>query len=568
MKRLSNLFFKMLSCFLLSMICLLTFSMDAYAAPEEYTDLMSDAEYAGADGQYFHVKGDGILAEDYTLPANTTLNWYGGDLTIASGVTLTISEGSCLNLSFDPITGKNRTFLLEEGATIRILGEKDYDEYGDLKTRLNFICVNIEINGTIDSSVQGLDASQSDITLNGTIYSNGPAICYELCEITFLGGEYLVGNNPITERKYEPAFNGIVEVYGGVFSKEMAKTTLMDGVTMQKQEDGTYKAIAIQEEEANLSESEIATEQGSLFDKLKSFFSLATAKAKEVFNEAVDANGGKSEAWKKPEFLVCIIMVLGILAGFLYYIYDFIRAPLKKKFKILIETALVIIIVGGGIWLIWEYVTKDLEAQQALTRPEYSEDAEIVTALINNNLSHMNGLEAYGPGIYQIGKDIEPGTYYFEAVDLSATINPFYIYFSKTPDFKEKDVGLWLSRSYVELESGWYVTVIDARFVKAGEQAVYVPSEIDGCPVYTPGEYLVGRDLAPGTYAYEPANNENFHIQVRNGAITAKEVSWGTYDSNGQNTYNMSSQPTQFTVREGQTITIAPRSRAKLTLID
>lgn len=568
MKQFSNLFSKILSCFLLGIICLLAFSIDVCAAPVEYTDLMSDAEYEGTDGRYFHGVSDGILVEDYTLPANTTLCWTDGNLTIASGVTLTISEGSCLEIAFDPVTGKNRTFLLEEGATIRILGDIDYDEYGALKTRLNFIHVNVEINGTIESSVQGLDASQSDIILNGTIYSNGPTICYEQCEISFLGGEYLAGESTITERKYEQAFDGIIEVYGGIFSKEMARSTLTDGITMHKREDGTYEAIVIPEEESNLSEAEIAQKQSSLIEKLKSFFSSAINKAKEVFNEAVAANGGIKEAWKKPEFLVCMIMVLGILAGFLYYIYDFIRAPLKKKFKILIETALVIIIVGGGFWLIWEYVTKDLEAQQALTRPEYSEEAEVVTTLIKDNLSHMNGLEAFSPGVYQIGTDIEPGTYYLEADDLSATINPFYIYFSRTPDFKEKDIGLWVSRSYVEFERGWYVTVIGAHFVKAGEQAIYTPSESDGYTVYTSGEYLVGRDLLPGTYSYEPVGNETFHIQVRNGAITAKEVSWTSYDSDGQNTYDMSSQPTQFTVSEGQTITISPWSSAKLTLME
>lgn len=567
-KQLSKLLSRTLAGFLLSLLCMLSFSFHVYAAPADFTDLMAGAKYDETNDWYCQEEGDGILTEDYTLPENTTLHWYGGNLTIASGVTLTISEGSCLEMSFDPITGKNRTFLLEEGATIRILGDIDYDEYGALKTRLNFIHVNVKINGTIESNVQGLDASQSDITLNGTIHSNGPTICYEQCEITFLGGEYLANESSITERKYEQAFEGIIEVYDGVFSKEMAKATLMDGITMHKREDGTYEAITIPEEESNLSEAENTHEQGSLMDKLKNFFSSAVSKVKEVFNEAVAANGGIKEAWKRPEFLVCMIMVLGILAGFLYYIYDFIRAPLKKKFKILIETALVIIIVGGGFWLIWEYVTKDLEAQQALTRPEYSEEIEVVTTFIEDKRSYMNGLDAYGPGIYQIGKDIDPGTYYLEADDLSANINPFYIYFSKTPDFKEKEVGLWVSRSYVEFERGWYVTVIGAHFVKAGEQAVYEPSEIDGCPSYTPGEYLVGRDLAPGTYSYEPNSNETFHIQVRDGAITAKEVSWTSYDSDGQNTYDMSSQPTQFTVREGQTITVAPWNSAKLTPIE
>lgn len=568
MRQLLKLLPKTLLGLLLSILCLLGLSFNVYAAPAEYTDLLADAQYQEDNGSYVHGKGDGILTEDYTLPADTTLCWNGGNLTIASGVTLTISEGSCLEMSFDSITGKNRTFLLEEGATIRILGEIEKDEYGALKTRLNFIHVNVEINGTIDSNVQGLDGSCADITLNGTIHSKGPTVCYEQCEITFLGGEYLANKSSITERKYEQVFAGIIEVYGGIFSKKMAKNTLMDNVEMHKREDGNYEAIAIPEEELNLSEAENTEDSSNPADKVKALFSSAVNKAKDVFNEAVTANGGIKQALKTPEFMINMIMVFGILCGFLYCVYDFIRAPLKKKFKLLWEAVLVLVIVGGGFWLIWQYVTKDLEAQQALTRPEYSEDAEVVTTLIDDKLSSMNGLEAYGPGVYQIGNDIEPGTYYLEVDNTSETVNPFYIYFSKTPDFKEKEIGLWVSRSYVEFEKGWYVTVIGAHFVKAGEQAVYEPSEIDGSLVYASGEYLVGRDLAPGTYSYEPTNNETFFVKLRDGAITAKEAAWTSYDSTGQNTYDMSSQPTHFTVREGQTITVAPWSSAKLTFIE
>lgn len=564
MKKSQKRIFITLLGLLLGVFCLLGYSIDSYAAPTEYTDLMTDAEYDETNDKYVHSEGDGILVKDYTLPENTTLGWYSGNLTIASGVTLTISEGSLLEVA----TGKEGLFLLEEGATIRILGEPELNEHNALKARLDFLHMNAEINGTIESDSQGLDASCSTLHLNGTIHSNGPALYVEQCDIIFLGGEYLTNKSDIIERKYEQAFEYFVTVYGGIFSKEMAKTYLADGVEMHKLEDGTYEAVSIPEENLAQTANETNDNEGNFIDKIKNFFHSVIQKAKEVFHEAVDANGGMKEAWKKPEFLILMIMVFGIAAGFLYYIYDFIRAPLKKKFKILIETVVVIVIVGGGLWLIWEYVTKDLESQQSMTRPEYSEDVETTRTLINDSLSFMNGLEAYGPGIYQVGKDIEPGVYYLEATTLSERINPFYIFFSKTPDFSDREIGLWVSRSYVKFESGWYITVIDANFIEAGEQTVYEPSAIGGAHLYTAGEYLVGRDIMPGTYSYEPSNEETFWIKLRNTPITAKEVSWTSYDTENYNTYDMGTESTTITLTEGQTITISPWSGAKLTLLE
>lgn len=174
-----------------------------------------------------------------------------------------------------------------------------------------------------------------------------------------------------------------------------------------------------------------------------------------------------------------------------------------------------------------------------MTRPEYLEDVEVTRTLIKDSLSLMNGLEAYGPDVYQVGKDIEPGVYYLEAATLSERINPFYVFFSRTPDLSDREISLWVSRSYVEFESGWYITVIDANFIEAGKQAVYGPS-----------------------------NEETFWIKLRNTPITAKKVSWTSYDTEDYNTYDMSTESTQITLTDGQTITISPWSGAKLTLLE
>lgn len=564
MKKTQKWFFKFFLSLLITTLCLLGYSSDSYAAAAEYTDLMAGSAYNEETGKYEHHEGDVILTEDYTLPENTTLCWYNGNLTIASGVTLTLSENSFLEIG----SGNDKLFLLEKDATIRILGKTGLNEYNALKPRIDILHMNAEINGTIESDCQGLDGSCSNFRLNGTIHSNGPALYVEQCDIVFLGGEYWANGNAIVERKYEQAFPYFVTIYGGVFSKEMDKSHLAKGVEMHKLEDGTYEAVKLPETDSSQTTQETKENETSFFGKIKAFCLAAIQKAKEVFIEAVEANGGMKEAWKRPEFLILMIMVFGIAAGFLYCVYDFIRAPLKKKFKLLIEAVLVIVIVGGGIWLIWEYVTKDLESQQALIRPEYTEDIEVTRSLIKDSNSLMNNLEAYGPGIYQVGKDIEPGIYYLEASTSTERINPFYVFFSKTPDFKDKKIGLWVSRSYVEFESGWYITVIDANFIEAEVPAAYAPLDIDNTQLYPAGEYLVGKDIMPGTYSYESSNDETFWIQVRNKPMSVKEVHWTSYASEGDNTYDMNTETTQITLMEGQTFTVCPWSGAKLALLE
>lgn len=111
---------------LLSGICLGIFLLSGALSggqvyAKESSDLMENVEYD--NGDLIHPEGDVILTADYTLPENTYLNWYGGNLTIASGVTLTIPETSFLNIS-----SPGETFYVEEGACIRIEGAPRVNE--------------------------------------------------------------------------------------------------------------------------------------------------------------------------------------------------------------------------------------------------------------------------------------------------------------------------------------------------------------------------------------------------------------------------------------------------------
>ncbi len=69
--------------------------------------------------------------------------------------------------------------------------------------------------------------------------------------------------------------------------------------------------------------------------------------------EAKDDSITEDGEWVNGDIVVVVLCVLVVLIILLYIIFDFIRSPFKKKIKILIELALAIGIVGGGIWFLW-----------------------------------------------------------------------------------------------------------------------------------------------------------------------------------------------------------------------
>ncbi len=74
---------------------------------------------------------------------------------------------------------------------------------------------------------------------------------------------------------------------------------------------------------------------------------------KGLFMEAKDDSITEDGEWVNGDIVVVVLCVLVVLIILLYIIFDFIRSPFKKKIKILIELALAIGIVGGGIWFLW-----------------------------------------------------------------------------------------------------------------------------------------------------------------------------------------------------------------------
>lgn len=113
------------------------------------------------------------------------------------------------------------------------------------------------------------------------------------------------------------------------------------------------------------------------------------------------------------------------------------------------------------------------------------EETRVPTAIVlENKEAELNGMDVYPEGIYLIGRDLEPGMYFFESNDPVYRTDErplFYIYSSQTPDFHNKEVGAWVQRSYLELKEGSYIQVIGANFVPGTYQMTTAPYDVMGC---------------------------------------------------------------------------------------
>lgn len=495
--------------FCLAAFLLTVWSLECRAA-EEYTDLTEGAEYSD-DGVLYHPDGDGILISDYTLPENMRFEWYNGNLTIASGVTLTIPEGSMLFVSNET----QLKFTLEEGACIRIEGAPDINEWGEPKERLEILFAKAYINGTIESDSTGIHCRYSKVYLNGTIHSVQPAVLARECQVSVLGGEYLSNsaNNPIMNM--DPDCQSVIEIRGGVFSGKGDRSYLLQGYTYEEHPNGVIAAPIPSASET----STVNEEKGIVKEQIQGIIDYAKGLFMEAKSDSVTEDGN----WLNGDIIVVILCVATVLIILIYVIFDFIRSPWKKKIKILLELIIAIGLVGSVLWYFWNQAVG--EQQKSSANDSYQEDTLPEKILIKNNASLLNDLEAYPEGIYHVGKDLEPGIYFFEASDPNESNVCFYIYFSRKEDFKEKEVGAWVRRCYVELKNGEYIHVQDANFVKSGEQPAYQSQQEATAITYPKGEYLVGYDIMPGSYQVETEND----ICVRDTAINGSEVNFSIY---------------------------------------
>lgn len=493
--------------FCLSAFILILCSLECRAA-EEYTDLTEGAEYE-EDGVFYHPDGDGILVSDYTLPENMYFGWYNGNLTIASGVTLTIPKGSTFYIS----PGMDFEFTLEEGATIRIEGEPEVNEWGDPKERLQISFTKAYINGTIESESTGIHSDHNKLYLNGTIHSAQSAVLARECQVFVLGGEYLGGKTPI--RNMDPDCQSLIEIQGGVFSGSVDSNYLSRGYTYEKHENGVM-VIPISSETETTNADSI-----TIKERITGIMDYATGLFMEAKSDSITEEG----SWLNGDIVVVILCVATVVIILLYVIFDFIRSPWKKKLKILLELVIAIGLVGGILWYFRNQAVKE-QQKDSINYTSYEEETVPEKVLVQNDASLLKNLEAYPEGIYQVGKDLEPGVYFFESSDPDESDACFYIYFSRKEDFAEKEVGAWTRRCYVELKNGDYIYVQDANFVKCKEQPAYQPDQQGAVITYPKGEYLVGYDIMPGSYQVETQND----IYIRDTAITGAEVNFSIYN--------------------------------------
>jgi len=527
------------------MMCL-GFSIIGEAAGIESGDLMEGVEYE--EGEAFHREGDMLLTSDYTMPENCCLHWYSGDLTIAARVTLTIPEGSFLDIS----TPVENVFVVEEEACIRIEGAPQVDEEeGSPVRHLTVYGAKTQIDGRIESENAGITCRYNKTYLNGTIHAAQPFLLTEQCQVHITGGEYSSGmKRPITEL-YAGYYESVIEISGGRFSDNRLKNYLMPGYALEKQADGMY-AVVFHGEGEQAGADNFAKSAG-----MKERAAQIWEYAEELFNEAKQDSIRADGSWINGDIVVVILCVGTVGICLLLVLIDFVRSPLKKKFKIVAELIIAFGIVGGGILFLWNQIQGEQRGQEEAKHAGYEKNAVPDAMLFQNETAELNGLEVYPEGIYLVGQDLEPGTYFFEAGNPESECPTYYVYCSDTPDFTEKEVGAWIMRSYLELKEGSYIRVIGANFVRAGEQPAYEPEVQAGEHIYLPGEYLVGYDIVPGTYQMTV---DPYDITITDVILDDESMNFTDYDGR-----SYEGGPTEITLKAGQHLYVHVGVTVRLT---
>lgn len=524
---------------------------DGQVYAKESSNLMENVEYEGEEP--VHPEGDVTLTADYTLPENTYLNWYGGSLTIASGVTLTIPENSFLNVS-----SPGECFTIEEGACIRIEGEPkvNEEEEGNPVCHLLVYATEVRIDGTIESENAGLVCMVNKTYLNGTIHAVQQFLMTDQCQVYIMGGEYTSGKMPIKE-VYTDYYESVVEISGGCFTSDKLKGYLKPEYALQKQENGMYEAVLREgiEQEEHKAVTDTASEPAGIKEKASQIWEYARGLFEEAKQDSIQGDG----SWINGDIVVVVLCVAVVVISLLLVIIDFIRSPLKKKFKILMELLIAVGVVGGGIWFLWNQVQEELHLQVEENYADYAESTVPATIQLQNEKAELNGLEVYQEGIYLVGKDLEPGMYFFESSDpvYATDKRPiFYVHSSTMPDFHDKEVGAWIKRSYLELKAGNYIRVIGANFIQAGNQPLYIAEEKEGAHIYPAGEYLVGYDIIPGTYQMTIAP---YTIMITDTVLEDKNMNFTEY-----NGISYEGGPAEIVLKEGQHLYVSVETVLKL----
>lgn len=551
MRKKKKMLWRLIQGIILCIMLCLGFSCENQVYAKESSDLMENVEEE--NGEYVHPEGDVTLSADYTLPENTYLNWYGGNLTIASGVTLTIPGSSFLNVS-----NPEDRFIVEEGACIRIEGApvRDETEQGENNPLCHLFVYGAEtrIDGTIESENAGPVFRLNKVYLNGTIHAEQQFFMTEQCQVSITGGEYISGMESPVKEVYTDYYESVIEISGGRFSQNTIKKYLVKDYTLIKQEDGLYEAV-LRDEKESTEVPAVPAESAGIKDKAVKIWEYAKGLFEEARQDSIQGDG----SWVNGDIVVVILCVAVVVISLLLVIIDFIRSPLKKKFKILVELVIAVGVVGGGIWFLWNQIQKEQLSQVEEKYAGYDKTAVPAATQLENEKAELDGVTVYGEGIYLVGQDIEPGMYFFEAADPEYRPNErpiYYVYSSESPDFTDKEVGAWVKRSYLELKEGRYVRVIGANFVKAGEQPVYEAEEENGGHIYPAGEYLVGYDIVPGSYQM---TIEPYDVTIADKALDDTRMNFTVYEG-----MHYEGGPTEVTLQEGQHLYVYMETVAKL----
>ncbi len=117
--------------------------------------------------------------------------------------------------------------------------------------------------------------------------------------------------------------------------------------------------------------------------------------------------------------------------------------------------------------------------------------------------------------ILLVGEDIPSGIYKLIADAPTA----FYrISASSQPDFIEiKDNDVFSNFTYVKIENGEYLTLVDAKAIPLEEAPV---TSFENVSTHKNAKYLVGKDISAGTYTVYPDKIHGY-IEVSNSPISS-----------------------------------------------
>lgn len=240
-----------------------------------------------------------------------------------------------------------------------------------------------------------------------------------------------------------------------------------------------------------------------------------------------------------PEFVMWEIAgIMDLQSGF--DLSDAMDKTLKKEFYFA---------VYNGWAMTIDYNDEDETWTEVITQAEElvqygSMEEESSTAATDS--STTSSQNRYGSGMYKVGSEVAPGTYYIKAT------SSYGAYWAISSDSTGSFDSLLANANvdtfgYLTVEEGQYLEITRGEIIPAEEAPIPQP-DADGC--YGEGQYLVGRDIPAGEYNATSISKYGGYYGATSDANGRDIIANDNFDTN-----------TYLTVSDGQYLEV---TRAKI----